>query len=361
MVPSPPTRIAALLALVMAWDAHAVTYRIDALGNGDFETLQAALYVMADGDVVELEDGVYTGDENRAILFFGKAVTVRSVSNDPDQCVLDCQLASRGLLFFSNESPATIVRGITIRHASTSEIGAGIWITQASPTIENCVVRGCRALQGGGVAVERRSNPRFIDTVILGNNAEEGAGVFLLDEASPEFTGCLIAGNVALRGGGGGVWCGLTSSPTFTRTTISRNVASRGAGLFIHAYSRPVITDSVLWGNCTGSIQGEDAHVWDTSCLLTISCSLVYLPGIGGHGRSSIAPDVVSADPLFCSASYPCAFEALDADSFDVATNSPCISSNNPCQRDLGARGPGCPSDTPALETSWGDLKDRFR
>jgi hypothetical protein len=145
------------------------------------------------------------------------------------------------------------------------------------------------------------------------------------------------------------------------RTTISRNVGALGAGFFIHAYSRPALTACVLWGNCTGSGAGEDAHVWDTSCHLTITCSLVDLAGIVGRGHQTIGSDVVSLDPLFCDDAEPCEYAPFEPRSFDVAASSPCLADNNPCGQDLGARGAGCPANALVEERTWGQVKDEFR
>jgi len=347
-----------LASALPAWGA---TYRINAAGTGDFENVQIAIYAMADGDIVELEDGVYTGDENRAIAYEGKAITVRSVSGDPARCIIDCELATRGFLFIASEGRGSVLRGVTIRNGRVSDTGAGILMSGASPTIEGCVIEGCHAQQGGAVAATRGASPLFVGTIILGNVAQEGGGFHLLDDAAPELDGCLLAGNIALRAGGGAVWAGLGSAPSFLRTTISRNVGAQGAGLFIHAYSRAVLDACVLWGNCTGAGAGEDAHVWDTSCHLTITCSIAGAEGIVGRGHQTIGPDVVFGDPLFCADAEPCEYAPIELQSFDVAASSPCLAANNPCGRDLGARGVGCPSSALIGERTWAQVKDAFR
>ena len=43
------------------------------------------------GDTILLADGVYTGDGNRDVEVWGKQVIIRSQSDDPTACIIDCQ------------------------------------------------------------------------------------------------------------------------------------------------------------------------------------------------------------------------------------------------------------------------------
>lgn len=92
-------------------------------GSGDAATIQEAIDAADSLDVIELLDGVFTGPGNRNLDFAGAAITLRSRSDDPGACVLDCEGDSagigeprRGFLFQSGEGPATVIRGITIRN-----------------------------------------------------------------------------------------------------------------------------------------------------------------------------------------------------------------------------------------------------
>ena len=57
-----------------------------------YPTIQAAIDASADGDIVRIADGIYTGAGNRDLTFNGKAITVES-ENGPDHCIIDCQAA----------------------------------------------------------------------------------------------------------------------------------------------------------------------------------------------------------------------------------------------------------------------------
>ncbi len=121
-----------------------------------YPTIQAAINVAVDGDVVIVADGVYTGTGNRDIDYLGKALTVRSESG-PESCIIDCQASSgnrhRGFFFHTNETAAAVLNGFTIQNgfapynAPCEASGGGILCKDnANPTIQNCIIRGNRAV-----------------------------------------------------------------------------------------------------------------------------------------------------------------------------------------------------------------------
>lgn len=87
--------------------------------TGNFYTIQSAIDSpeVLSGDIIELSDGTYVGNGNRNIDFGGKALTVRSASDDPEACVIDCEdnRDTRAFIFQNAEDPGTsAVQGITI-------------------------------------------------------------------------------------------------------------------------------------------------------------------------------------------------------------------------------------------------------
>jgi hypothetical protein len=86
--------------------------------GGDFANIQAAVDAVPAGCQIYLADGIYTGAGNRDVDFHGKSVTVRSLSGDPDACVIDCggsaQDPHRGFYLHSGERGDAVVRDLTI-------------------------------------------------------------------------------------------------------------------------------------------------------------------------------------------------------------------------------------------------------
>jgi subtilisin family serine protease len=88
-----------------------------------FPNIQAAVDDAYDDDIVWVADGIYTGEGNRDIDFFGKAITVRS-ENGPDNCIIDCNGTEsephRGFILHNSEE------GTRIRPSNISTRRLGI-------------------------------------------------------------------------------------------------------------------------------------------------------------------------------------------------------------------------------------------
>ncbi|KPK67556.1 hypothetical protein AMJ82_10435 [candidate division TA06 bacterium SM23_40] len=187
-----------------------------------------------DGDTVLVADGTYTGDGNRDIDFYGKAIVVMS-ENGPEATIIDCQADSldshRGFQFYSEEGPSSVVRGFTIRNGYAcgefpQTCGGAIHCLESSPTIADNVIRGNTAqIDGGGIACEYQSSP-----IIVGNT---------------------ITGNMASRGGG--ILCWLEAPAMLIGNTITGNEAAYGGGIGCYSVFPPTVVNSIIWGNNAGT------------------------------------------------------------------------------------------------------------
>jgi hypothetical protein len=79
----------------------------------------AAIDGIAEGDVIELTDGVFTGDGNRDIYVEERDFTIRSQSGDYERCVIDVQGSEAdqhfGFLIAGEGPPSVVLDGLTIR------------------------------------------------------------------------------------------------------------------------------------------------------------------------------------------------------------------------------------------------------
>jgi len=171
-------------------------------------TIQAAIYLTWDGDIVELTDGIYTGDGNRDLTFFGRAITVRSQSGDPTSCIIDCEGSDaenhRGFIFENVEGLDSVVEGLTIT-GGYDDWSGGIYCPSGDPTISNC---------------------RFI-----GNTGSEGGGLCVWGPA--EIIGCWFEGNHSTGCGGGvSACCMFGPTATFIECTFVANTAGMYGGAF---------------------------------------------------------------------------------------------------------------------------------
>lgn len=222
----------------------------------EFPTIQSAINASVNGDTVLVADGVYAGPGNRALDFGGRTITVKS-QGGPAACTIDCQGVNRAITFENNETRQSVLEGFTIINGSSIPIGGaggGIRIFQASPTIRNCVVRGCIAFSyGGGIAAE----------------FGPGSGP-LLESCTIEQCGVGTVGGLVMSGGGGGVYCNggsLVMTSCIVRNNVTHDGQSsifaetfdggRGAGI-IALSSQLSLTACSVYGNLTGDGGGGD-------------------------------------------------------------------------------------------------------
>lgn len=191
-----------VMAAILATGALATVYVVEPDGP---LTIQDAIDQCGDGDIVELMDGTYTGDGNRDLIITGRDITVRSASNDPTACIIDCEASNTenhlGFTLDSTVTLDTVIEGLTITHGNHGWSG-GIICRYA--TIRNC---------------------HFIDNV-----GSEGGGITMKDEGVIE--DCLFVGNHAVNGGAVSVCCTYGAVATVERCTFVGNTADEYAGAF---------------------------------------------------------------------------------------------------------------------------------
>ena len=211
------SRTAFLTNAKYIWSARTV--------RADYLAIQDAIDAASDGYTITLCDGAFTGDGNRDIDFLGKAITVRSQSGIPENCIIDCEGAARGFYFHSGEGAGSLLTGITIRNGHVDD-GAGIYCAFSSPTIENCVIANNSAnIEGGGMYCE---------------------------SASPALANCLFYANSSGQHGGA-LGCS-DSSPTLVNCTLSGNWANtEGGGIYVDS-SSPILTNCILWADTPDEI-----------------------------------------------------------------------------------------------------------
>jgi hypothetical protein len=369
--------------------AGAATYVVDPYGTGDFPTIQAALDAVLDGDVIELTDGTFFGPGNRDLDYLGKAVVVRSQSDDPELCTINSQGCPndphRGVSFHSREGPGSVLAGVTITNgyvdgdqwhewtgggvqcyngsaptllnciflANQARNGAGVYCRDGcSLTIEDCVFLNNYAFRwgAGGLYVYLNSSATVTNCIFDSNRADDyGAGVLLWTGCAAKLDNCTFVHNTVDHGGGGGVSMGDDSEVSLINCTFSGNAASQGGGIYPHPHSIAVAT----LHNTIIAFSTEGQAISDGDVLL-ICCDLYG--NAGGDWVGSIASQHgsngnIREDPLFCG----------PAD-FRLHCSSPCapFSPPNPECDLIGAWPVGC-GGSPVCTSTWGGIKAMFR
>ena len=216
-----------------------------------FNTIQAALDVALDTDIIQLAEGIYVGTGNRDLDYWGKRVLVRSESGAQD-CVIDCQRLGRGAHFRRHESGCAALCGVTIRNARTHLGGGAICCERVSnPTIQDCILIDNEAREGGGIFNDGAS-PTIRNCILTGNSVHDfpeakGGGIHNRS-SSPEIEGCTLTGNFALFAGGGICNDGSESLPTILDCYLADN-SSESGGAIHNDRSSPGIQNCVMVGN----------------------------------------------------------------------------------------------------------------
>lgn len=271
--------IAALLAPAAL---PAATIVVDGSGGGDVLTIQAGIDGAADGDQVLVRPGVYSGPGNIGLDYSGKAITVESQTGAA-ATVIDCDGEDRAVHFHSGEGRDSVFRGFTVTGGSAM-FGGAIFCQNASPTVADCQLTGCYALNAGGAVCCTRSSgvferltisdcstspfgdgggmalddsdPELIEVVIQGSTAFHGGGGLYCSASSPAVQACMITGNTA-HNNGGGIHLTDGSSPTIQDCTISDNRSDDdGGGIYCHNESSPRVLDCRIGENPAGRYGG---------------------------------------------------------------------------------------------------------
>ncbi|RKZ17111.1 hypothetical protein DRQ50_05395 [bacterium] len=287
-----------VLALALSGDSWAATRSVRPDGLGDHSTIQTAVDACSAGDVVLLEDGIFTGDGNRDISCGDTEITIRSRSGNRAACIIDC----------AGGQWVTPHRGFVITGDGSLRI--------ADLTVINGHAAGDRMSTGGGGAVlcTGSRTPHFENCGFMDNQAEFGGAVAVID-GSLEFKGCRFERNSAEQGGA--VFCGasdiLLEACRFMNNAGSNggavsnragvvtaracdfeaNLSRNGGAISGHEAARFVVAGSMFTTN-TATIGGA-VFLAGSTISLEDSFLVLNTAGIGGgilaSGNSSLRLD----------------------------------------------------------------------
>jgi hypothetical protein len=335
------SRIIAAFALCLCAlpGADAATYYVATNGNDSaagtqaapFRSIQKGIDSATHGDTVQVGAGAFTGHGNVNINLKGKRITLRgTLAGAVPLTIIDClgepDVPIRGLQFASGETAETVVIGFSIRngfinHFIGGGVGGGILIDGASPTIQNCTVSDCYAVNinasasGGGVYI-RNGSPQFTDctfnsnSVVAFDSSAFGGGVGVEGATSrPQFINCSIRENAVgsnVVASGGGLAAIFGADVTITGGSLANNSATAtglsayGGGIVVtHPGTRLTMQGVTVRINLLSADKtfGGGLHAQNSSSLRLTDCTIadnVLLANTLGFGGGMSLIDSVS-------------------------------------------------------------------
>ena len=232
--------------------------------SADHATIQAAIDKAAGGDEIVVAPGTYV----EIINFKGKAITLRSSSNNPADTIIDAGGGGRVVSCTTGETAATVLQGFTLT-GGKGDLGGGMLNDHSNPTITNCIFSGNTADDGGGMYNKNSSSPTVTHCTFNENTAFWGGGIFNHSDSKPMIKNCTFAGNKADWGGG---MFNNHSHPTVSECTFIGNTTAWGGGMFNYADSNPVITHCTFSDNTadwSGGMYNENSSPTITNCIFS--------------------------------------------------------------------------------------------
>jgi hypothetical protein len=341
--------VLAVLWLPSLCFGQVITVDAEAGGNNDgsswlnaYRQLQTALAAASGGDEIRVAQGVYrpagAGGDRAATFQLLNGVTIKGgyagvTESDPDfrdvdqyKTILSGDLnGDDGSDFANNDDNSyhvltasftdetAILDGFTVTGGnadgtSPNSLGGGMYTSEGSPIVRNCMFSRNFALEMGGGMFNYQSSPTIINCVFLENRSdddgggirnylnshaiiincdfiansafEEGGGLNNRKNSNAVVTGCMFIGNAAGAGGGMENHDGKvkpTGVPIITNCTFIGNISSTGGGMrnndvsaivsnctFVgntgsgmnNRKNNPTVTNCIFWSNTGGSFDG---------------------------------------------------------------------------------------------------------
>lgn len=209
--------------------------------------VQAALDAAQPGITLWMSGGEYLEHD---LTFRGKDLALRGTH--PHGTVLNAQGQGRLFEFSSGETPKASLDGLTLTGGQTSDHGAAVYVTDASPTLVDCTFKRNITTSGGGGAYFIGSRSLIIRSTFEQNEALVAGGVSAT-KSSLIIDSCYFAHNFAAYWGGGLSADG--SELTLIRSQFYRNGAKlSGGGADFSGSYLTTVSGCIFEGNtCEGS------------------------------------------------------------------------------------------------------------
>ncbi len=307
-----------------------MVYYVDAAHGSDFNngfspqvafaTIQKSIDSAENGDKVIVHPGTYRENINLR----GKNITLTSTDpNDPNvvaATVIDGGQNGPAVTFNNGESADCILTGFTITDGHNDR-GGGIFASNASPAVTNCVLTGNTADLGGAIYCSDNSDlslekctisknsagfggamycllsrPKMSDCLFSMNQGTWAGGAVFNDKAAPTFSNCIFNDN-STNGDGGGMLNEATS-PKLSNSAFRGNSARTGGGI----YCGPGCEPTIIGGKIAQNYADYGGGIYVTECInaKVTNCSIIQNMAILGAGIYSADTVLTLRQCVFC-------------------------------------------------------------
>jgi hypothetical protein len=251
--------------------------------------IQAAITAAPSGATICVGPGTYVGDLN----FGGKAVTVKA--SPPLGAVLQGTGSGPVVTFNTHEAQTSVLDGFQITGGAAPS-GGGILIVNASPVVQNCLVKGNHAThaaypRGGGAYIGGTfAAPSILCTCFAGNSADYAGGGVASDYfAHPTLETDSFIGNRASFGGG--YSAGFSGLANIEDSEFTQNSAIDGAGLHVLTeFGGTLVRRTLLHGN---RASGNGGGIWVPAGFATVLNSVFDGNSAANGGGGAVGFDGV--------------------------------------------------------------------
>ncbi len=379
--------------------ATAETHIVHGGGGGMYETIQEGVDAAADGDVVLVLPGTYSGPGNEHIILFGGDITITSFGGPDVTIISDAYITDHGGAFYISTGTQyhAIIEGFTFRDlTAVRHNGGAIYSHNSVVTVRNCVFENCVATwdyyggsgSGGAICLRGSQAARstiedcvFVECEALGGysgvvcawdqavtlarctfidccsdyarNTVRIVGSAVYGDMHSDVTECVFRGNT----GGESNYTGILSirggSPTDASARNCTFVANSTPSAMLYLETGVTMERCIIAFNEGGSVyhklidpaSGSSSHADITQCVV-----------FGNSHGDSLGGDSVDnlfTDPLLCG--YP------NGD-LSLCSNSPCLPDYNAWSELVGALDVGCGDcNSPVTPMTWGAIKALYR